>query len=175
LIKVHDTGRTYGDQLRNLMLVKPEIEEIEQDLEAAKDLFGPNTKTILKGIRDIITYLADGAKEYESFYKHVDKDAKAEKRLADTIAAQDMEWVRQLIADEDFPKRYDDALKMSKKSCGRLSSARPRREPRARNTLVIWSEMILWWLNHGSYLTSCGRGSAAPARSTGAGPGRNTA
>jgi hypothetical protein len=115
LIKVHDAGQTYVDQLANLMLVKPEVEEIEQDLAATEDLFGRSTQTIVDGIHRIVEYLGEGAKEYGNHYHHVVRDAKAGKRLADTITSQkDMKWGRELTTQEAFPVRYDHALAMSK-------------------------------------------------------------
>jgi hypothetical protein len=115
LILAHMSGKTYTEQLRNLMLVTPELEDISEDIRAAGGLFGRDGKEIITGIEDIVCYLDEGADEYVRCHGFVDADPKAGEDLKMTIQERNMTWVDQFIkSSPDFPERYGKALAMSK-------------------------------------------------------------
>lgn len=117
LIMAHGSGLTYTQQVRELMLVIPELEDIAEDVKAAKSLFRPDDTTIVGGIEKLVEYLTGGADEYVRCHGFVDADAIASKPLEVTIREHNMLWVDQFITTvPDFPERYHVALTLSKGS-----------------------------------------------------------
>jgi len=115
LILAHNSGKTYTEQLRSLMLVVPELEDISEDIEVAHHLFEQQNAGIVQGIKDIITYLNEGVEEYVRCHAFVDADAKKGSPLSTTIESNDMRWVRAFIgAMPDLPNDYDSAVRRSK-------------------------------------------------------------
>jgi hypothetical protein len=115
LILAHQSGKTYTEQLRALMLVGAELEDLAEDIRATGGLFGDDQGDVIAGIEEIVSYLGDGFAEYVRCHAYVDADAVAKKTLAHMITAHDMAWVRALTeASPNFPAAYADALSKSK-------------------------------------------------------------
>lgn len=99
LLNAHRSARTYGEQVRALMQLRPEVEEISEDLKASTDLFA-DQQEIIEGLEGIVAYLMLGANEYVHSHVHVDADWKAGHRLEHTLRESGMEWTRDLMAGE---------------------------------------------------------------------------
>jgi len=111
LILAHQSGKTYTEQLRALMIVGAELEDLAEDVKATGNLFGEDQDSVIAGIESIVSYLADGSAEYVRCHAKVDADAVAKKPLEQTITAHNMVWVRAFIAaSPKFPDAYDKAL-----------------------------------------------------------------
>lgn len=114
LMNAHQSHKTWGEQLRRLMELRPEVEEISEDLKASGDLFA-NQIEIIDGLENIITYLQKGGEEYVTHHDDVDKGYKTGKTLAQTIDEKNMTWVRDFMdGGEDFQNSYETNLVKSK-------------------------------------------------------------
>lgn len=114
LMNAHQSPKTWSEQSRRLMELRPEVEEISEDLKASSDLFANQTE-IIDGLENIITYLQTGGEEYVTHHDDVDKGHKAGKTLAQTIDEKNMTWVRDFMdGGEDFQNTYETNLVKSK-------------------------------------------------------------
>jgi hypothetical protein len=115
LVLAHQSGKTYAEQLRVLMIVGAELEDLAEDVRATQDLFGDDQGTVISGIEEIVSYLADGSTEYVRCHAKVDADAVARKNLEHMIRAHSMVWIEEFIAPSpDFPDPYVAALEKCK-------------------------------------------------------------
>jgi hypothetical protein len=96
LLNAHESAKTYGEQLRRLMALRPEVEEISEEVAASVDLFVEKAH-IRAGLERIVTYLKAGAEEYVKGHKEVDAAHKRGEGLMDTLRAKKMEWVTDLM------------------------------------------------------------------------------
>lgn len=145
LIVAHDSGRTYTEQLRQLMLIGPELEDLAEDLKAARDLFEPVHATeIVEGVEGIVNFLGRGSSEYVRCHGRVDDDAKRGEKLSSSITQNKMDWVQGIIRSfPSMPQDYVSALSLSKGNLRRIvyaSSGNPLSpsvlgEPTAENTV----------------------------------------
>ncbi|MBA2559664.1 MAG: hypothetical protein H0V07_07185 [Propionibacteriales bacterium] len=111
LILAHQTGKTYTEQLRVLMIVGAELEDLAEDVRATVDLFGDDHGTVIFGIEEIVSYLAEGSAEYVECHAKVDADAVAKKNLEHMIRTHNMVWVKEFIAPSpSFPDSYAQSL-----------------------------------------------------------------
>jgi hypothetical protein len=115
LIYACPSRETYSEQMRVLMHVTPQLEDIERDIAATTDLFckEPMDKEgIQKGINEIVKYLDEGYDQYATWGKReVDRA---------WIPQANMGWIAELLASQrGMPDRYFDALTESK---GRIRS-----------------------------------------------------
>jgi hypothetical protein len=118
LIAAHDSGLTYTKQLRDLMVVTFELEDIAEDVRAAGNLFEPDDAMIISGIGGIVQFLNVGAKEYDRCHGYVYNDAKSGRGLSVTINKHEMSWIKDFVESRrsplGFPRLYWDSLTMSK-------------------------------------------------------------
>jgi hypothetical protein len=110
LIYACPSREAYSEQMRVLMLVTPELEDIERDVAATTDLFCKNhtdKEDIQKGINKIVKYLDDGYDQYAAWgKKNVDRT---------WIPQAGTGWIAQLLnSQRGMPKEYFDALTESK-------------------------------------------------------------
>ncbi len=113
-LNAHNSGKTYVEQLKNLMLLQTDVEEISEDLRAASQLF-KEQKEIRDGLEEIITYLGEAREEYIKHHKDVDSDAKAGKALDETIKQQKMEWVQDfMVKGKHYQEKYGNNLDKTK-------------------------------------------------------------
>jgi len=96
LLNAHQSAKTYGEQLRQLMQLRAEVEEISEDLGASPQLFREQSK-IREGLEEIITYLNEAGQEYIHHHNHVDSGYKAGETLHETIEKRKMEWVQDFM------------------------------------------------------------------------------
>jgi hypothetical protein len=114
LLNAHRSAKTYGEQLRRLMELRPEVEEISEDLTAAPDLFEAYEK-IREGLEGIIAYLKEGGKEYVGGHDRIDAGYKAGECLQETIEKQNMKWVKDFMnAGPDYRELYVANLSRAK-------------------------------------------------------------
>jgi len=119
LIVAHNSGRTYTEQLRQLMLIAPELEDLAEDLKAGTDLFEPSQAAeIIKGVEQIVSFLGRGSIEYVRCHSFVDEDAKRKEKLSNTIARKEMAWVAEVI--RSFPSMPQDYVAALNRSKGKL-------------------------------------------------------
>lgn len=114
LLNAHRSPKTYGEQLRRLMELRPVVEEIADDLRASHRLFHAQ-ESILGGLDGIAAYLRTGAEEYVRHHGDVDPGSYTGRSLDDTIESAGMPWVRGLMREEaDFRERYEPSLVRAK-------------------------------------------------------------
>jgi len=116
LLIAHGSARTYGEQLRRLMALRFDVEEISEDLQATADLF-KTRKEMRLGLAGIIAYLKQGAQEYVQHHRDVDAGYKSGETLMQTIESKQMIWVRDLM--ESGPQYNQDYI-------GNLSRTKPK-------------------------------------------------
>jgi hypothetical protein len=114
LMNAHRTAKTWSEQSRRLMMLRPEVEEISEDLLASGDLFADHTN-IAEGLKAIVSYLERARKEYVSNHKAVDSDHKAGNDLIKTLDQQNMTWVSDFMeGGKDYESHYYANLTKSK-------------------------------------------------------------
>ena len=114
LLNAHRSAKTWGEQSRRLMALRPEVEEISEDLKASRGLF-KNSAAIVEGLEGIISYLQGAGEEYVRSHHAVDSGSKAGGSLAETITTTDMAWIRDFMVGGDvFEKNYMVNLTKSK-------------------------------------------------------------
>lgn len=74
LIYWHKSAKTYGEQLRELMIVQSELEEINVDIKTYENLFREDQNDIVENVGKIASYLEEGLNEYGDNYKQKFKD-----------------------------------------------------------------------------------------------------
>lgn len=110
LLKAHRSPKTYGEQLRRLMELRPEVEEISEDLRVSSGLFKDQVE-IEEGLEGIVSYLIAGSEEYVSSHEHVEAGHKAGESLASTIDVHGMKWTKDLItAGSSYGEGYLKSL-----------------------------------------------------------------
>jgi hypothetical protein len=118
LIRVDNSGQTYSEQLRKLMTLIYELEDIQADVDMAKKrkLFKPFDDTIIEGIKGIIKFLECLTNEYRECRSDVEADAEFNKDFRATVRKKHtMRRIEEFIdAFPDFPALYQDSVDMSK-------------------------------------------------------------
>ena len=77
LIRADPSPKTYSEQMRALMLVTPELEDIERDVAATTDLFckePADKENIQDGIKEVVDYLDDAYYQYAAWDKSGDSN-----------------------------------------------------------------------------------------------------
>ena len=114
LMNAHQSAKTWGQQSRRLMQLRPDVEEISEDLKASHGLFAKQGD-IIEGLEGIILYLAAAGKEYVRSHAAVDAGYKAGRDFSDTLAHESMDWVSDFLAGGDgFSEKYEANLVKSK-------------------------------------------------------------
>jgi hypothetical protein len=114
LLNAHRSPKTYGEQCRRLIELRPQVEEISEDLRAAPGLFD-DQEGIRNGLNDIVIYLRECEDEYVHNHEHVDADYKLGKTFDQTLEERRMTWlVEFMAAGARFSAEYDDNLERSK-------------------------------------------------------------
>jgi DNA-binding transcriptional MerR regulator len=114
LMNAHQSAKTWGEQSRRLMELRPEVEEICEDLKASDRLFTRQSE-IVEGLEAIISYLARAGEEYVRSHGAVGSGHKAGQSLPGTFDEIGMTWVRDFMAGgEDYQKNYEASLTKSK-------------------------------------------------------------
>lgn len=114
LLNAHQSAKTWGEQSRRLMELRPEVEEISEDMKASHGLFAQQA-TIIEGLEAIILYLTESGREYVDSHGVVDSDFKNGERLATTIHRTGMTWVQDFMqGGADYQQRYVANLSKSK-------------------------------------------------------------
>ena len=114
LMNAHRSPKTWGEQSRRLMELRPEVEDISEDLKASGNLFA-NQIAIVDGLEKIISYLQSAGDEYVRSHDAVASGHKTGKSLDLTIDEKNMTWVRDFMAGgEDYKSNYEANLTKSK-------------------------------------------------------------
>ena len=114
LLTAHQSARTWGEQSRRLMELRPEVEEIAEDLKVSQKLFSRQAE-IIAGVEGIVSYLATAGAEYIRSHDAVDSDCKLGKKLADTIRKEGMTWIQDFMdGGAAYRKGYEANLTRSK-------------------------------------------------------------
>ena len=113
LFAAHGTRKTWSEQSRRLMELRPQVEELSEDLKIATGLFNHQTE-IIDGLERIASYLANGREEYKNLYKDVESAAaKARSDLLEDIMKElVMPWTRDFISGgEQYSSEYEHCVK----------------------------------------------------------------
>ena len=114
LLNAHKSGKTYGERLREIILMRGEITEIVEDLKANRNLFEQQSE-IERALIEINKYLNLGREEYIKCHDKVDADAKKGKKIQTSIEQLDMKWTKDFMASgEDYSSNFYDELFESK-------------------------------------------------------------
>ena len=114
LLNAHKSGKTYGERLREIILMRGEITEIVEDLKANRNLFEQQSE-IERALIEINKYLNRGREEYIKCHDKVDADAKKGKKIQTSIEQLDMKWTKDFMASgEDYSSNFYDELFESK-------------------------------------------------------------
>jgi len=100
LMNAHGTPKTYAEQSRKLMELRPEIEEIAEDLKASEALFA-RQQEIIAGLEGISSYLQEGAEEYIRSHEAVSRGfvpERARQSFLDTVEQERMGWVKDFMS-----------------------------------------------------------------------------
>jgi hypothetical protein len=101
---------TYTDQLRDLMKVAAEVEDVRADVEAAPTLLGPDNGAIVKGLTGMVWFLTEGYREYTSWSK-----SNAPTPSLDNYSRPDGPWLNDLTKTlGEMPRAYEEAVTDSK-------------------------------------------------------------
>jgi hypothetical protein len=117
LMRIHDSGRTYGEQHRALMRTSPILDEIFMDLREARNLFGKDHETVTQAVKDLIKYLRAGEAEYERCHSAVTAAAvdHATKLSDMNRAGCDLTWTLDFARPgPGFEEGYDTPLTAGK-------------------------------------------------------------
>jgi hypothetical protein len=115
LLDAHRSPKTYSEQSRRLMELRPEVEEISEDLRASPKLF-QNQDAIRRGLAGIVAYLNQGREEYVKHHTDVEAGYKRES-LETTMTRHGMEWLIDFIDGGDhYQQRYEQNLVASKEA-----------------------------------------------------------
>ena len=114
LLEAHRSAKTYGEQLRELIRLRPEAEEIIEDLRVSQSLFAEQD-AILQGLEGIVGFLQEGATEYVRNHNNVDSGWKNGEAWESLMAKHEMNWVRDFVEQgEQFTEKYENNLINSK-------------------------------------------------------------
>jgi hypothetical protein len=118
LMKVHQSGRTYAEQHRELMKTIPLLVEIDMDLKAAGELFDEDQSSITKAVEQIADYLREGGEEYDMCHAQVDAASSADRmrKIPSMHDAEcDLSWTLDFMASGPrFEAGYQIPLTMAK-------------------------------------------------------------
>ena len=104
LLIAHHSAKTYTEQLRRLMALRPEVEEISEEVNDSGPLFR-NREEIRSGLEHVAAYLKSGADEYIAEHGRV--LAADPTKLSEAIRANNMIWVRDLMdTGANYNERY---------------------------------------------------------------------
>jgi len=111
LIRADPSPKTYSEQMRALMLVTPELEDIERDVAATTDLFckePADKENIQDGIKEVVDYLDDAYYQYAAW----DKSGDSSETFSHQVKTG---WLAELLkSKQGMPERYKCALDKSK-------------------------------------------------------------
>jgi hypothetical protein len=114
LMNAHQSAKTWAEQSRRLMELRPEVEEIAEDLKASASLFAGQTE-IVDGLEAIISYLAAAGKEYVRCHGAVATGHKDGQKLSATLNKESMTWVIDFMtAGQGYKNGYEANLSKSK-------------------------------------------------------------
>ena len=116
LLRAHRSAKSYGEQVRRLMELRPEVEEISEDILASRDLFS-DPQGIRGGLEAIVNYLVEAEREYDvgGGHEQVDAGYKAGKTLDETINRFELTWVKDFMAGgPGFETSYVEVVKRTK-------------------------------------------------------------
>jgi len=115
LLNAHRSPKTYSEQLRRLMELRTEVEEISEDLTASPRLFAYQDQIIV-GLGGIIEYLKVAGAEYVRGHGPVAAGYNKE-TLDQTIENEELVWVDDFMkGGEEYKKEYDKNLTAAKGS-----------------------------------------------------------
>jgi len=116
LLRAHRSPKTYSEQMQRLIALRYEVEDLQADVKASKDLFS-GSEDIIKALTGIVTYLQQGAEEYGPGlgHDHVDSGWESKQTFDETIVKSKMNWIRDFL--EAGPK-YQAYLKHLSNSKG---------------------------------------------------------
>ncbi len=99
LIGWHKTAKTYGKQLRELMVVQSELEEINVDTKTYEKLFRESQGTIVEGVARLASYLLEGIEEYGENYKQ-----RLEGKIGEEYkkVEQSLTWIADFVNGNDY-------------------------------------------------------------------------
>lgn len=105
ILKADRSSATYREQMRNLMRIRSELEDIAEDVRVADGLFGNDNAQICCGLQCIIDFLGRGYAEHVDC-AHIETDDEVQ---------SGGEWLRDLtVRKEEMPPLYEIAVGMSK-------------------------------------------------------------
>jgi hypothetical protein len=92
------------------MVLRPDVEEISEDLLAAPRLFS-HQDTITQGLEAIVEYLEESEREYTTCHEHI----RTSTPLDQAIETHCMAWTKDFMAGgQHFTAAYDANLQRSK-------------------------------------------------------------
>src|SRR6185437_12043362 len=93
LMRAHSSPKTWTEQSRRLMELRPKVEDISEDLKMSASLFA-NQKEIVEGLGGITEYLRRAETEYEECHQDVVGNDQVREHFEKTIKNRNMIWVR---------------------------------------------------------------------------------
>jgi len=134
LTRIHESGKTYGEQHRALMRTSPILDEISRDLREATSLFGEDQQAIVQGVEYLIKYLGEGEDEYERCHSAVNAAASVDHTMKLSEMNRpgcDLTWTLDFAnGGLGFQQGYDKPLTASKGRMRTYVYAQDRREHR---------------------------------------------
>lgn len=107
LLRAHKSPKTYSEQLQRLLKLRFEVEDLEADLAAARDLFD-DADGILAGTEGVANFLRKGAEEYERAHAFVASEWPATP-FEEIVQQRRMSWLASLLAgDGDYAVYLQD-------------------------------------------------------------------
>lgn len=114
LLNAHQSAKTWSEQSRRLIELRPIVEEISEDLRASSNLFTKQSE-ICEGLDEIVSFLDKGLEEYVRSHSAVDGKHKAGQSLSATINEANMNWIKDFMAGGDgYQTNYVANLTKSK-------------------------------------------------------------
>ena len=110
LLNAHRSPKTYGEQCRRLMQLRPEVEEISEDLAAAPGLFR-GQREIRTGLEGLVDYLVECQDEYVRHHDDIGLDYEPGDKIDETLERCRMTWMTDFMAGgKHFREEYDGNL-----------------------------------------------------------------
>ncbi len=114
LLNAHRSQKTWSEQSRRLMELRPEVVEISEDLKVSSDLF-VGKDIIIEGLEEIVSYLQAGREEYVKNHDHVESGYKNGRTLDETIQDHEMSWIADMMdAGPSYNEKYIAGLRKAK-------------------------------------------------------------
>jgi hypothetical protein len=119
LIVAHDSPKTYSEQMRLLISVRSDFEDLQEDIRISEDKLLAEPGVIDAALESIVEYLRAGAKEWEQHKRQVDAAWKSGDSVRTCFQNLKMRWIVDALEPtgnevDAYTSGYHDKIKLVK-------------------------------------------------------------